>query len=89
MNPPKPLICDVENESVGRIGRASFDYGELKRFVERTTASSFIVEDENGNVAGIAHTDLIRRLFLEREEGTISSSLLDSQKSQNLSSLNA
>jgi hypothetical protein len=68
LNPPKPITCDIENG----VGQATFDHGELKRFVEKTTLRSFAVEDEDGNLIGIAHTDFIRELFSEKGGGHVS-----------------
>jgi hypothetical protein len=86
--PPKPLTCRVENGDVGRSGQATYDYDELKRFVEETSVPSFVVEDENGNVVGIAHTQFIRELFSEQEEGTSPILLLDAHHHQHPASPN-
>ena len=85
---PQPLTAQVENGVVGRIGRATFDREELRRFVNKTTAPSFVVQDVDGEIVGIAHVDLIRELFAEQPEGMPPNSLLDSRASQTQSSLN-
>jgi hypothetical protein len=71
MSPPKPLTCIFEN---GR-SVAAFDYNELKRWAEDAVDPSFVVRDDEGNVAGVAKTSLMRELFWEKAEGACPTSL--------------